>query len=195
MYKAEAVPVGEDQLPHLEISREIARRFNKLYGKVFPEPSAILAEIPNLPGLDGRKMSKSYDNCIYLRDSQEEIAEKVMSMITDPARVRRNAPGHPEVCSVFAYHKLYNPEEVPQIEADCRAAAIGCVECKKNLAEKLSQTLASFHEQRNEWASKPDIVKDILKEGASKASKIAKQTMDEVRTAMRLKAYQSIYIA
>lgn len=187
MYKGEVVPVGEDQLPHLEVSREVARRFNNLYRKVFPEPEAILAEIPNLPGLDGRKMSKSYDNCIYLRDTPEEITEKVMSMITDPARVRRNDPGHPEVCSVFAYHEIYNPEEVSQIEADCRAAAIGCVECKRNLAEKLSQALAPFHERRNEWASEPEAVEDILREGANKARKIAKQTMDEVRTAMRLK--------
>lgn len=187
MYKGEAVPVGEDQLPHLEISREIARRFNNLYGEVFPEPEAILTKIPNLPGLDGRKMSKSYDNCIYLRDTSEEISKKVMSMITDPARVRLDDPGHPEVCSVFAYHEIYNPEEVPQIEADCRAASIGCVECKKNLAKKLSKALELFHERRNEWASKPETVEEILRESTDKASEIARQTMDEVRTAMRIK--------
>lgn len=187
MYKGEVVPVGEDQLPHLEISREVVRRFNNFYSEVFPEPKAILAEIPNLPGLDGRKMSKSYGNCIYLRDNPEEIKKKVMSMVTDPARVRRNDPGHPEVCSVFAYHKIFNPEEVSQIEVDCRAGTIGCVECKKNLAEKLAQTLEPFHEIRNKWASKPEAVKEILIEGSKKAGKIAKQTMDEVRTAMRLK--------
>lgn len=186
MYKAQAVPVGEDQLPHLELSREIARRFNHFYGEVFPEPAAILAKIPNLPGLDGRKMSKSYGNCIDLRDHSKEIAKKVMSMITDPARVRRSDLGHPDICSVFAYHKIYNPDEVPQLEADCKTAKIGCVECKRNLAEKLSQALAPFHERRNEWASKQELVKAILKEGAEKANEIAKQTMDEVRTAMNL---------
>jgi len=187
MYKGEVVPVGEDQLPHLEISREIARRFNNLYDNVFPEPQAILTEVPNLPGLDGRKMSKSYDNCIYLHDEPEEVTKKVMSMITDPARVRRNDPGHPDVCSIFAYHEIYNTEEIEQIEEDCKSAAIGCVECKKNLAQKLCQALAPFHEKRNEWASKPDKIKEMLKEGSTKAGEIAKQTMEEVRTAMNLK--------
>jgi len=186
IYKGTAVPVGEDQLPHLEISREIARRFNNLYGEVFPEPYAALTETPNLPGLDGRKMSKSYENCIYLADSPDEVRQKVMQMITDPARQRRTDPGHPEVCAVFAYNKLYNPDEIPQIEKDCRAAAIGCVECKRNMAEKLCVALAPFHETRAKWASEPEKVKEILTDSANRARKVAQQTMAEVREAMKL---------
>lgn len=186
IYKGTAVPVGEDQLPHLEISREIARRFNHLYGEVFPEPYAVLTETPNLPGIDGRKMSKSYDNCIHLADSPDEIRQKVMQMVTDPARQRRTDPGNPEVCAVFAYHQIYNPDEVPQIARDCRSAAIGCVECKRNMAEKMIAALAPFHEARTKWASSPEKVKEILTDGASRARKIAQQTMAEVKEAMKL---------
>lgn len=186
IYKASVVPVGEDQLPHLEISREIARRFNHLYGKVFPEPYALLTEMPNLPGLDGRKMSKSYDNCIHLADPPDVVRQKVMQMITDPARVRRNDPGHPEVCTVFAYHKIFNPDEVTQIEHDCRTADIGCTDCKKNLANILCAALAPFHEARAEWSSNPEKVKEILADGSSRARKIAQQTMTEVKSVMKL---------
>jgi len=186
IYKGTAVPVGEDQLPHLEISREIARRFNHLYGEVFPEPYAVLTETPNLPGIDGRKMSKSYDNCINLSDSPDEVRKKVMQMITDPARKRRIDPGHPEVCAVFAYHKLYNSDEVPQIEEDCCFAAIGCVECKRNMAEKMITALASFHEARARWVSNPEKVKEILADSANRAREVARQTMAEVREAMKL---------
>ncbi len=184
IYKAVAVPVGEDQLSHLEISREIARRFNSLHGEVFPEPQAVLTETAKLPGLDGRKMSKSYGNCIYLSDPDEEIAKKVMIMFTDPQRVRRSDPGHPETCPVHAYHGIYNHDEAVEIADNCRNALIGCVDCKKILAERLIAALAEFHENRRRW-EKED-VDEILTEGSKKARKVAQETMKEVREAMHL---------
>ena len=182
VYKAVAVPVGEDQLAHLEISREIARKFNSLYGDVFPEPQAVPGA--SLPGLDGRKMSKSYGNCIYLSDSDEEITSKVMGMFTDPKRVRRNDPGHPETCPVHAYHCIYNADEVAEIEDNCRNALIGCVDCKKILAERIATGLAKFHEDRRRWENED--VDGILAEGSKKARKIAQETMQEVREAMHI---------
>ena len=189
MYKGVAVPVGEDQLAHLEISREIARRFNSLYGDVFPEPQALLteADAAKLPGLDGRKMSKSYDNCIYLSDSDDEITKKVMDMFTDPQRIRRTDPGHPENCPVHAYHRIYNSDEAQEIEDKCRKAVIGCVDCKKILAERLVVALAEFHENRKRWENQD--VEGILAEGSRKARKIAQETMKEVREAVNL-SYQ-----
>lgn len=184
IYKAVAVPVGEDQLSHLEISREIARRFNSLYSEVFPEPQAILTETSKLPGLDNRKMSKSYGNCIYLSDSDEVIKEKVLTMYTDPLRIRRSDPGHPDECPVHAYHKIYNPDEADDIAEKCRKAIIGCVDCKRILAEKLTTALAGFHENRRRW-EKAD-VDEILAEGSRKARKIAQETMKEVREAMHI---------
>ncbi|MCZ6677341.1 MAG: tryptophan--tRNA ligase [Candidatus Poribacteria bacterium] len=186
IYKAEVVPVGGDQVPHLEISREIVRRFNHLFGKVFPEPQPLLTEIAALPGLDGRKMSKSYNNTIDLADPPETAQKKVMQMVTDPARVRRTDPGNPDVCPVFAYHNVYNPDEVPQIDRDCRSAAIGCVDCKRNLSQKLITTLTPFYEKRAEWASKPDRVREVLADGQSRAEKVAQETMADVRSAMNL---------
>jgi tryptophanyl-tRNA synthetase len=145
MYKANGVPVGVDQVPHVEITREIARRFNYLYGPVFPEPDAILTQTPKILGLDRRKMSKSYGNAIYLSDSPEEITTKVMQMITDPQRMRRSDPGNPDICNVFEFHKLYtDPEQVRQIDHDCRSAEIGCVECKKIMAKKVNRS-AGLH--------------------------------------------------
>ena len=184
IYKAAVVPVGEDQSSHLEISREIARRFNSLYGNVFPEPETILAKTSKLPGLDNRKMSKSYGNCIYLSDSDEEIARKVMTMFTDPLRVRRNDTGHPDECPVHAYHEIYNPDQAEQIAEDCRNAVIGCVDCKKMLAEKLVEALTEFHDNRRHWENKD--VMEILAEGSRKARKVAQETMKEVREAMNL---------
>ena len=187
IYKAEVVPVGEDQLPHLELCREIVRRFHALFGrKIFPEPQALLTETPNLPGTDGRKMSKSYGNCIYLNDPPEEIRKKVMEMVTDPARIRRTDPGHPEVCTVYAYHRIYNEKELPEIEEACRAGRIGCVECKRRMAEALIEALRPFHERRSYWTSHLDEVRDLLREGAEKAGKIARETLEEVREAIRL---------
>lgn len=189
IYKGVAVPVGEDQVAHLEISREIARRFNSLYGEVFPEPEALLteADAAKLPGLDGRKMSKSYDNCIYLSDSDEEISRKMMTMFTDPQRILRSDPGHPETCSVHVYHRIYNPDEAAEIEDKCRKALIGCVDCKRIAAERLVAALAEFHESRRRWENED--VDEILSEGSRKARKIAQETMKEVREAMHI-SYQ-----
>ena len=184
MYKASAVPVGEDQLSHLEISREIARKFNSLYGDVFPEPKAVLTKVAKLPGLDNRKMSKSYGNCIYLSDSDEEVARKVMSMFTDPERIRRTDPGHPETCPVHAYHGIYNPDEAADIEDKCQRAVVGCVDCKKLLADGLVAALAEFHEKRRSWEN--GNVDEILAEGSEKARRVAQETMKEVREAMHM---------
>lgn len=186
VYKAEVVPVGADNVAHLEISREIVRRFNHVYGDVFPEPQPLLTKTAELPGLDGRKMSKSYGNTIQLADPPETTRESVMKMVTDPGRVRRNDPGNPDVCPVFAYHKVYNTDDVPQIDNDCRSAAIGCVDCKRNLGDKLINRITPFFEKRDQWAAKPKAVREILAHGASRARRVAQETMAEVRTAMNL---------
>ncbi len=163
IYKADYVPVGEDQLPHVEMTREIARRFNFIYDcKVFPEPEPLLTEAKVLPGLDGRKMSKSYNNTIALKDRGDVLRKKVMSMITDPARIKKDDPGHPDVCAVFAYHKLFNKDEVEQIECDCKAGAIGCVGCKKNLYSKLVDVLKPIHERRSEIENNPKMIQELL---------------------------------
>ena len=184
IYKGVAVPVGEDQLSHLEISREIARKFNSSYSDVFPEPEAVLTETAKLPGLDGRKMSKSYGNCIYLSDSDEDIAKKMMTMFTDPQRLRRNDPGHPDICPVHAYHSIYNADEAEDIADKCRNAVIGCVDCKKMAAERLVVALEEFHENRKCWENED--VDEILTEGSKRARKIAQETMREVREAMHM---------
>jgi tryptophanyl-tRNA synthetase len=192
IYKAEIVPVGADQVAHLEISREIVRRFNNLFGEVFPEPKPALTETPALPGLDGRKMSKSYNNTIKLSDPPETTRQNLMKMVTDPGRVRRSDPGNPDVCPVFAYHKVYNLDEVPQIDKDCRSAAIGCVDCKRNLSNKLITQLTPFYERRAKWASNPKEVREVLADGANRAGKVAKETMAEVRTTMNLSQNQLV---
>jgi tryptophanyl-tRNA synthetase len=184
IYKGVMVPVGEDQVSHLEISREIARRFNSIYGEIFPEPQALLTETSKLPGLDNRKMSKSYGNCIYLSDSDEDIKKKVLTMYTDPKRIRRNDPGHPDECPVHAYYDIYSPEESEDIAHKCRNAIIGCVDCKRNMADKLVIALAGFHENRRKW-EKAD-VDEILAEGSRKARKVAQETMKEVREAIHI---------
>ena len=186
IYKANAVPVGEDQLPHLELTREIARRFNFLYTEVFTEPQARLTEAKVLPGLDGRKMSKSYDNTILLSEQPENIKKKVGSMITDPARIKKDDPGHPEVCSVYAYKKIFNADEVEEIEASCKAGKIGCVQCKKGLHEKLSEYMNPMLERRKKLMESPEIIDQILEKGAIKAREVAAATMEEVRKAMRI---------
>ncbi|RUM88810.1 MAG: tryptophan--tRNA ligase [Thermovibrio sp.] len=185
IYKADTVPVGIDQIPHLELSREIARRFNRFFGEIFPEPRPYLSKAPKLPGLDGRKMSKSYGNCIYLSDSEDEVNKKVMSMVTDPARVRKTDPGHPEVCSVFAYHKIFTPEErVREIEESCRKGEIGCVQCKRELARNLNEFLEPIRRKRAELLSRRDELIDIFREGSTRAREVAGETMEEVRKAM-----------
>jgi tryptophanyl-tRNA synthetase len=187
MYKANGVPVGIDQVPHIEITREIARRFNYLYGNVFPEPDAILTQSSKILGLDRRKMSKSYNNAIYLSDSPEDIRAKVSTMITDPNRARRKDPGNPDICNVFEFHKLYSPPSVvEQISGQCRSAAIGCVECKKIMAENLINALAPIREKRKYFEERPEMVLEIIASGNQKAQAVAWQTMQQVRNAVHI---------
>jgi tryptophanyl-tRNA synthetase len=187
IYKPDGVPVGVDQAPHVEITREIARRFNHIYGNVFPEPKLILTETPKILGIDRRKMSKSYDNAIFLSDSPEQIRKKVSQMITDPQRARRSDPGDPDVCNVFAFHKLYTPaEEVKEIDHDCRNALIGCVECKKRMAENLIAVLEPIREKRAYYEAHPKQVDEIIAEGCDKARKTARATMESVRAAIKI---------
>jgi len=187
IYKAQAVPVGEDQLPHIELSREIARRFNHLYGETFPEPQAILTETPRLPGTDGRKMSKSYNNAIYFADSEEEVKKKVMSFYTDPQKLRRGDPGRPEICPVFFYHKIFSPSErTEEIERECKSGKLGCVDCKKIMLEGLEAFLKPIREKREQVAKDRELLIHILEEGSEKARQIAKETMEEVRLKTRV---------
>ncbi|NLA05198.1 MAG: tryptophan--tRNA ligase [Firmicutes bacterium] len=185
-YRADAVPVGEDQLPHLEITRDTARRFNHLYGKILPEPEALLGRYPLLPGIDGRKMSKSYANDIALSDPPETIREKVNRMITDPQRVKRKDPGRPEVCTVFKFHEIFNTAEIPRIQTACRSAEIGCVQCKELLARKLIEVMAPLHEKRRSLEEKPAYLEEVLAGGEERAAKEARATLQVVRGAMGL---------
>jgi len=186
LYDADYVPVGIDQAPHLEISREIVRRFNGLYKKVFKEPQSKISEIPKLNGIDGRKMSKSYNNAIYLSDSEKDITKKVKSMLTDPARGLRTDPGDPDVCNLFPFHKLYSPPEMQkEIDRDCRTAAIGCGDCKLKLVDTMLEGMRPHMERRREIAAKPKEVEGILEEGTRKAQQVAKATMDRARQAMK----------
>jgi len=187
VYKATRVPVGHDQLPHLEITREITRRFNYLYGEVFPEPAALLTENPKVLGLDGRKMSKSYGNAIFLSETAEETGKKIMSMVTDVQRPRRTDPGEPDRCVAFSLHRLYTPdEERARIVTECRGAEIGCVDCKKILARNVVAELAPFRERRRELATQPELVEQVLAEGNRRASAEAARTMQEVRKAIKM---------
>lgn len=182
MYTPEFVPVGQDQLPHLELTREIARRFNHLYGDFFPEPQAKLTETAKLPGLDGRKMSKSYGNCIYMSEEMESVRPKVMSMLTDTSRMRKSDPGDPEVCNLYPYHRLVTPEKIRQeIRHNCTQAAWGCVDCKKVLLTHLEEFLAPLQDRRRKMDNRPELVQDILENGNQKAAQEADQTMTAVR--------------
>lgn len=183
-YQADFVPVGEDQLPHLELTREIARRFNFLYQPVFPEPQPLLTAAKVLPGTDGRKMSKSYGNTISFADTPEEVRKKVMNMVTDPARIRKTDPGHPDVCSVYAFHKVFSPETVEAIGASCRAGEIGCVQCKKNLAERLGVFHEPIHARRTAALQDPDALMTIIEEGSAKARVKAAATLEKARAAI-----------
>ena len=187
MYKANGVPVGEDQAPHVELTREIARRFNFLYGEVFPVPDVLLTPMSKLLGIDRRKMSKSYGNAIFLTDSDEEIERKVGQMITDPQRARRSDPGRPEICNVFSFHEIYTEEEtVRNIEKECRLAEIGCVECKKMMAEGLKKALVPIRAIRRSLESDINRVKEIMAAGNERARSIARETMAEVREAVKI---------
>jgi tryptophanyl-tRNA synthetase len=188
IYKADAVPVGEDQAPHIELTREIVRRFNNFYGPVFPEPRTLLTETPRIPGTDGRKMSKSYGNAVYLKDSADEVSKKIRPMLTDPARKRRTDPGEPEICPAFDLHKAFSPAETREwAAAGCRSAGIGCLDCKGRLIAHMLERLREIHARRPEFAARPDTVRDILALGGKRARAVAEATMQEVRTAMQLR--------
>jgi tryptophanyl-tRNA synthetase len=187
IYKADAVPVGEDQAPHVELTREIVRRFNNFYGPVFPEPKTLLTAVPRVPGTDGRKMSKSYNNAVYLKDPPDAVRQKLRPMVTDPARVRRTDPGNPEICPVFDLHKAFSSPATQAWAAEgCRTAGIGCLDCKGKLIDHLLHRLEEIHVKRPEFAGRPDLVWDILKEGSRRAREVARATMEEVRDAMKI---------
>jgi tryptophanyl-tRNA synthetase len=188
MYKADVVPVGEDQVAHIELTREIARRFNGFYGKhgnVFPEPQVLLTRAPKLPGTDGRKMSKSYGNAILLTDLEPVVRQKLKTMVTDPARVRRSDPGNPDVCPVGDLHKIFSDRAtMDKVNVGCRSAGIGCIECKSWAADALVQLLSPMQERRKKFEENPRLAWDILEAGSERARKVAAVTMDKVRDAM-----------
>jgi len=187
LYKGNCVPVGMDQLPHLELTREITRRFNGLYKAIFPEPQALLTEIPKVPGTDGRKMSKSYNNTINLSDTEAQIRAKLKTMVTDPARVRRTDKGNPDVCPVFALHKsLSSPTVIDQVNRECRTAEIGCIDCKKLSADAIVARLSPIWEKRRKLEQQPKLVDDVIETGTKRASLIARQTMAEIHDAMNI---------
>jgi len=181
------VPVGVDQVPHLEISREIARRFNNFYGEIFPEPDALLTEFPKVPGVDGRKMSKSYNNAIYLSDTPKEVESKIKTMTTDPARIKRSDVGNPELSPVFQLHKVFSSkEEQDEVAVGCRTAGIGCIDCKKVLIKNVLKVLEPIWAKREELIQDPRRLAEIVDKGTEKARKAAQETMGLVRTAMGL---------
>ncbi len=187
LYKAEVVPVGEDQLPHLELAREITRRFNNLFGDTFPEPQAKLTSFPLILGLDGKdKMSKQADNDIEIALSPQETVKRVMMAVTDPARQYRNDPGHPEICNVYSLHRYFNPLQLDDIAMQCRSAKIGCVDCKTLLAQEINSSLEPFRERRATLATKPRYIADVLADGAQRAQIIARETLREVKQKMGL---------
>lgn len=185
IYKAEIVPVGEDQASHLELAREIARRFNRLFGDVFPEPQMLLTEVPRLAGTDGRKMSKSLGNAIYLKDQAEVIREKISTMMTDTKRKRRSDPGEPADCPVFTLHNAFvEKEKREELARECRRAGIGCLECKAVVIESLIRLLTPYWEKRSKFESNPALVWEIFEEGNKRARKAAQKTMEDVRSAI-----------
>jgi tryptophanyl-tRNA synthetase len=187
LYKGDKVPVGEDQVPHVEITREIARRFNNQYGNVFPEPEPLLTRFPRLPGLDGdTKMSKSLNNTILLSDEPDIVKAKLKKAVTDPKKVRKGDPGNPDICLVYSYHKKFNNTEVPEIKKGCRSGELGCFDCKMNCAGKISTLLEPIIEKRKEYEKKSDLVKDILSDGEKIGKEEAEKTMAEVRENMEL---------
>jgi tryptophanyl-tRNA synthetase len=189
IYKANGVPVGKDQLPHVELTREIARRFNFLYREIFPVPDPLLTDVPVLPGTDGRKMSKSYGNCIFITEAPEEIRGKILRMMTDPQRVRRNDPGNPEVCPVFAYHKVYSSaEQIAEVTQGCLSAGIGCVDCKNILIHNVLTRLEPYYRRRQALEKDKEYVRGIIEDGISRARMEARQTMTAVRAAIGLEA-------
>jgi tryptophanyl-tRNA synthetase len=187
IFKADVVPVGLDQVPHLELCREIVRRFNTLYGPVFPEPQPHLTRFAAVPGLDGRKMSKSYDNSLLLSDEADAIRQKMRSALTDPGKVYRGEPGRPEICTVYYYHKVFNASQEGEIGAACRAGSLGCVDCKKSAAERVVEALAPLQERRRALAEDSEGLDALLAQGAVRAREVAAQTLDQARSTMGLK--------
>src|SRR3954466_9011659 len=190
IYRGDYVPVGEDQVPHVELTREIARRFNMFYGGkhgVFPEPQPLLTPTPKLPGTDGRKMSKSYGNTVMLTDPEAVVRQKLKTMVTDPARVRRTDPGNPDVCPVGDLHKIFSDRAtLAKVDEGCRSAGIGCIECKGWAADALVNILNPMQERRKKYEQNPRLAWDILEAGSAKARKVANATMEEVRDAMHM---------
>ncbi len=186
IYKGDLVPVGEDQVPHVEITREIARKFNSLYGNVFPEPQAKLTKFARLPGLDRQRMSKSVRNTILMSDPPDEIWQRLRGAITDEQKVRRGDPGRPDVCLIFTYHQKFNPEETEEIEIDCKSGALGCVDCKKRIHQAIINYLVPIQERRAHYEANRDEVITIIEEGNRKAREIASATMSDVHAAMKL---------
>jgi tryptophanyl-tRNA synthetase len=188
LYKPDFVPVGKDQLPHLELTRELARRFNDLYKKpVFPEPKEHLTKFPKVLGTDGRKMSKSYGNTINLSDTEPVVRQKLKTMVTDPARVRRTDPGNPDICPVYEFHKIYSPASVQeQINKECRTAAIGCIDCKKLVADRLVEKMTPIWDARATLVQHPSRLDEIVQEGSRKAGEVAKATLHDVTEAMKI---------
>ena len=188
LYKAHSVPVGEDQLPHLELTREIARRFNSLYKKeVFPEPQALLTQSARILGTDGRKMSKSYDNYIALSDQPDEVTKKIQSMFTDPLRIKRADPGHPDTCNVHSYYAIFAPEREKEINVLCRRSEIGCTDCKKELARIVVEYLAPLQAKRNEFSKNRGAIIEILEKGKKEAHEVAASTIAEVKGILGLR--------
>jgi tryptophanyl-tRNA synthetase len=188
LYRADFVPVGKDQLPHIELTREVARRFNTLYGEVFPEPQAKLAKFPEVPGIDGNKMSKSYNNEIAIAETPEVTVDKLKKMFTDPLKLRKGDPGRPEVCPVFTLHKLYTPQDqLDIIDRTCRSGELGCVADKKHLAESINNALEPLRQRRRELEANPRYINVVLEDGANRARLRARETMALVREKMHLR--------
>lgn len=187
IYRADYVPVGVDQLPHLEVTREICRRFNNFYGNVFPEPEGLLTKFPKVPGTDGRKMSKTYNNCIYISDSPEVVEQKIRTMVTDPQRIRRTDKGDPEKSPVFQLHRIFSSEEEQnEVAEGCRTAGIGCIDCKKVLIKNVKKILEPIWDKRDELSKKPEFLEEVIVHGSERARKTASETMELVRNAIGL---------
>lgn len=187
LYKPDYVPVGKDQLPHLELTRELARRFNSLYQPVFPEPKELLTQFPKVLGTDGRKMSKSYGNTINLSDTEPVVRQKLKTMVTDPARVRRTDKGNPDVCPVFDFHKVFSSSTVvDEVNSGCRTAEIGCIDCKKLVADAMVERLQASWETRAALKDRPNYVQEVIREGTQKASTFSGGTLQEVKEAMKI---------
>ncbi len=187
LYKPQFVPVGKDQLPHLELTRELARRFNSLYQPVLVEPKEHLTRFPKVMGTDGRKMSKSYGNTINLSDAEPVVRQKLKTMVTDPARVRRTDPGNPDVCPVFDFHKIYSQQPViDRVNRECRTAAIGCIDCKKLVADVMVERLTPIWEARAKLVEKPDRLEEIVEDGTKRAKIVSGETLAEVREAIKI---------